>query len=107
MIYSVEVADDEPHLFECAPFKFEGLHQAVSYLPKYTCDVRKVEIARGWRLTSNSVDSFTFTVPRVKVGQSEVSGLAPEWVRLASNGTNLGLFQIRFQFVLAHRAKMN
>ncbi|XP_005107916.1 coronin-7 [Aplysia californica] len=67
MIYTLEVAEDAPHLFECAPFKFDSLHQSASYLPKYTCDVRKVEVMRGWRLTSNSVDGFTFTVPRVKM----------------------------------------
>ena len=26
-------------------------------------------------------------------------GLAPKWVRLAPNGTNPGLFQIRFQYI--------
>ena len=30
----------------------------------------------------------------------------PKWVRLAPNGTNPGLFQIRFQYILARRAKM-
>ena len=33
--------------------------------------------------------------------------MAPNWVRLAPNGTNLGLFKISFQFILALRAKMN
>ena len=28
--------------------------------------------------------------------------LGPKWVRLASNGTNPGLFQIIFQYILAH-----
>ena len=32
-------------------------------------------------------------------------GLAPKWVRLVPNGTNLGLFQIRFQYIWLDRAK--
>ncbi|CAG5115886.1 unnamed protein product, partial [Candidula unifasciata] len=66
IIYTFEVAEEEPYLFECAPFKLESVHQGVSYLPKHVCDVRKVEVARAWRLTSNSVEALSFTVPRVK-----------------------------------------
>ena len=32
--------------------------------------------------------------------QSRILGLAPKWLRLAPNGTNLGLFQITFQYIL-------
>ena len=32
-------------------------------------------------------------------------GLAPKWVRLAPNGTNPGLFQIRFQCIWTHLHK--
>ena len=35
-----------------------------------------------------------------------MSDLTPKWVGLASNGTNPGLYQIRFQYNLAHRAKL-
>ena len=31
---------------------------------------------------------------------------APKWLTLAPNDTNTGLFQIRFQYILARRAKM-
>ena len=34
-----------------------------------------------------------------------VGGLAPKWVRLAPNGTNPGLFQIRFQCIWRPRAR--
>ena len=34
-----------------------------------------------------------------KVGLSGMVGLVPKWVRLAPNGTNPGLFQIRFQCI--------
>ena len=35
-----------------------------------------------------------------------MSGLDSKWVRFTRNRTNPGLFQIRFQYILAHRAKM-
>ena len=35
-----------------------------------------------------------------------VSSLAQKWVTFAPNGTNPGLFHIRFQYILARRAKM-
>ncbi|BFZ15285.1 hypothetical protein BsWGS_18324 [Bradybaena similaris] len=66
IIYTFEVAEEEPYLFECAAFKLESVHQGLSYLPKHICDVRKVEVARAWRLTPNSVEALSFTVPRVK-----------------------------------------
>ncbi|KAK0043020.1 coronin-7 [Biomphalaria pfeifferi] len=66
LIYTFEVSEEEPYLFECTTCKLEGLHQAVSYLPKYTCDVQKVEVMKAWRLTTNSIEAISFTVPRVK-----------------------------------------
>ncbi|KAH9498792.1 Coronin-7 [Bulinus truncatus] len=66
LIYTYEVAEEEPYLFDCTTCKLESLHQAVSYLSKNVCDVRKVEVARAWRLTLNSIEAISFTVPRVK-----------------------------------------
>ena len=66
-IDTFEVSEEEPHLFACASFKMETALQGVSFLPKRVCDVRAVEVERGWRLTDHGVDGFTFTVPRVKV----------------------------------------
>ena len=34
---------------------------------------------------------------------TQVVDLDPKCVRLAPNGTNMGLFQIRFQYILAHK----
>ena len=39
----------------------------MAYHPKALCDVTKVEIAVGVRLTTNSVEGFTFQVPRTRV----------------------------------------
>ena len=38
----------------------------MAFLPKTLCDVTKVEIAVGIRLTANSVEGFTFRVPRTR-----------------------------------------
>lgn len=41
--------------------------KAVGYLPKVLCDVAKVEITCGMRLTKNSLEGFTFKVPRTRI----------------------------------------
>ena len=41
--------------------------QAVAFLPKVMCDARKVEIARGVRLTTSTVQQFTVKVPRTRL----------------------------------------
>ena len=46
--------------------------------------------------------NWTFTFSSL----SEWSDLGLKWVRFASNGTNSGLFKIRFQYILARWAKM-
>ena len=44
-----------------------GPHQAVGFLQKSLCDVKKVEVARGVRLCKTTVEPFMFRIPRVKV----------------------------------------
>ena len=41
----------------------------------------------------------------LRTGDTGTVGLAPNWARLAPNGTNPGLFQIRFQYIWLGRAK--
>ena len=41
--------------------------QAVCFLPKDMCDVRKVEIARAVRLCKATVEPIFFKVPRTRV----------------------------------------
>ena len=38
-------------------------------MPKTSCDVRKVEFARMWRLTQSTLEPLSFTIPRAKVGE--------------------------------------
>ena len=49
--------------------------------------------------------SITAPKSRTKI-DSKMSDLGPKWVRLPQNGTNPGQFQIRFQNIFAHRAKI-
>ncbi|KAI8930260.1 hypothetical protein BC831DRAFT_499742 [Entophlyctis helioformis] len=35
-------------------------------LPKRTCDVRAIEVLKGYRLTPNGIESISFTVPRLQ-----------------------------------------
>ena len=67
LVYAFEVLPEEPYLFPLANHNAQCLHQALSFLPKNQCDVRKVEFAKALRLTSNSVEPLSFIVPRVKV----------------------------------------
>ena len=69
MITIEYVEDTAPYLFQGASFGCGKAHQAVAYLPKTHCDVRKVEVARGVRLCKTSVEPFVFRIPRVKVRQ--------------------------------------
>lgn len=66
-MYAFEVSTDAPQLSALSDFKADCLHQALSFLPKFSVDVRKVELARAMRLTANSVEPVTFRVPRLKV----------------------------------------
>jgi len=66
-VYTFEVSTDAPQLDALSNFKADCLHQALSFLPKSSVDVRQVELARAMRLTSNSIEPVTFRVPRLKV----------------------------------------
>ena len=66
-ILAFEVSEEFPHLFALATTSPEGLHQGLAMMPKSTCDVRKIEFARMWRLTQTTIEPISFTVPRAKV----------------------------------------
>ena len=62
-----EIADEFPHLFPLSDCKADGLHQALAFLPKSECDVKQTEFAKAFRLTPNTIEPVSFSVPRVKV----------------------------------------
>ena len=59
--------EEVPYLFPVAGLQTNYAQQAVAFLPKNVCDVRKVEIARGIRLCKSSAEPISFRVPRVRV----------------------------------------
>eukprot|EP00096_Caligus_rogercresseyi_P010970 TRINITY_DN416_c0_g2_i2.p1 TRINITY_DN416_c0_g2~~TRINITY_DN416_c0_g2_i2.p1 ORF type:complete len:809 (-),score=243.81 TRINITY_DN416_c0_g2_i2:551-2977(-) len=65
-VTTFEVSLDAPHLFGLSPYRPSGLHQGLAFLPKSTCNVRDVEFAKAFRLTHNTIEPISFTVPRVK-----------------------------------------
>ena len=63
-----EIQDEEPYLQVLTPFKPDGSHLAIGFLPKITCDIKSAEIAKSYRLTKdNRIEPMSFTVPRVKL----------------------------------------
>jgi coronin-7 len=63
-----EIQESEPYFQALSPYKPEGFHYSIAFLPKLKCDVKKAEIAKTYRLTKdNRVEEISFTVPRVKV----------------------------------------
>ena len=67
-VYLFEILESEPYFQVLSPYKPEGLHFAMSFLPKIKCDIKAAEIGRAYRLTkTNCVERISFTVPRVKV----------------------------------------
>lgn len=65
-VTTFEVSLDSPHLFPLSPYRPSGLHQGLAFLPKNVVDVKNVEFARAYRLTNNTIEPISFTVPRIK-----------------------------------------
>jgi hypothetical protein len=70
-LYLYEILEEEPYFQVLTPYKAEGLHFALAFLPKVYCDIKAAEIARAYRLTKdNRIERMSFSVPRVKVNDS-------------------------------------
>ncbi|XP_025088826.1 coronin-7-like isoform X2 [Pomacea canaliculata] len=61
-----EVCDESPYLFPNTSINLTSLHQGLVFVPRNKLDVAAVEVARAWRLTNNTVEPVSFTVPRVR-----------------------------------------
>lgn len=60
-------------------------HQGLSFLPKNQCDVVIVEFAKSMRLTNNTVEPLSFTVPRIKSELFQDDLFPPTRVTWSSN----------------------
>ena len=67
MVYCYELSSEAPYLFELSHFSSGSQHQSLSYFPKSVLDVKDVEFNRALRLTTHSIETVSFTVPRIKV----------------------------------------
>ncbi|KAK9870983.1 hypothetical protein WA026_009943 [Henosepilachna vigintioctopunctata] len=65
-IYAYEVTEEAPYLCPLSHHRCPTLHQGLSFLPKNVCDVANVEFASALRLTNNTIEPLSFTVPRIK-----------------------------------------
>ncbi|KAJ9590762.1 hypothetical protein L9F63_016278, partial [Diploptera punctata] len=65
-IYAFEVTEEAPYICPLSHHRCNTLHQGLSFLPKSICDVGNVEFARALRLTNNTIEPLSFTVPRIK-----------------------------------------
>ena len=57
-------------------------------------------------LHSRKIQLFLNPLLHLYVRETGSPDLAPKWVRLAPNRTNPGLFQIRFQYILALKSDL-
>ncbi|XP_051175953.1 coronin-7 isoform X1 [Leptopilina boulardi] len=65
-IYAFEVTEEAPYCCPLSHHRCATLHQGLSFLPKNKCDVASVEFASALRLTNNTIEPLSFTVPRIK-----------------------------------------
>lgn len=66
-IYAFEITEEAPYICPLSHHRCASLHQGLSFLPKNSCDVSNVEFAKAFRLTNNTIEPLSFTVPRIKV----------------------------------------
>lgn len=71
-IYAFEITDEAPHICPLSHHRCATSHQGLSFLTKNHCDVSAVEFAKAFRLTNNTIEPLSFTVPRIKVQNSEI-----------------------------------
>ncbi|XP_050498139.1 coronin-7 isoform X1 [Diabrotica virgifera virgifera] len=65
-IYAFEITEEHPFICPLSHHRCPTLHQGLSFLSKNVCDVSNVEFAKALRLTNNSIEPLSFTVPRIK-----------------------------------------
>ncbi|XP_059617910.1 coronin-7 isoform X2 [Phlebotomus argentipes] len=65
-VFSFEITDEAPHICPLSHHRGVSVHQGLSFLPKNQCNVAGVEFARALRLTNNTIEWLSFTVPRLK-----------------------------------------
>ncbi|XP_052868996.1 coronin-7 [Anopheles cruzii] len=65
-IYCFEITDEAPFICPLSHHRCASMTQGLSFLTKNHCDVASVEFAKAQRLTNGTVETLSFTVPRIK-----------------------------------------
>lgn len=67
-MYEID-ANSEPYVHPLGEFKLSSTNTGIDMLPKRVCDTKVFEVARFMKLNVESVETFTFHVPRKKEQQ--------------------------------------
>lgn len=65
--FEINTTDKNKPFTKLPSFEHGLLQSAFAFLPKQSVDVRKVEVARAYRLTPTSIQNVSFTIPRAKM----------------------------------------
>lgn len=65
-IFTFDITDEFPHICPLSHHRASTSHQGLSFLMKNQCNVTIVEFAKALRLTNNTIEQLSFTVPRLK-----------------------------------------
>lgn len=65
-IFTFDITDEFPHVCPLSHHRAGTSHQGLSFLMKNQCNVEIVEFAKALRLTNNTIEWLSFTVPRLK-----------------------------------------
>jgi coronin-7 len=83
--YEVNSADKNKPFTKLPSFEHGQLQSAFAFLPKQTVDVRKVEVARAYRLTPASIQHVSFSIPRAKMDFFQDDIFPPTLDKLAAS----------------------
>lgn len=65
-IFTFDITDESPYICPLSHHRASTSHQGLSFLMKNQCNVTIVEFAKALRLTNNTIEWLSFTVPRLK-----------------------------------------
>lgn len=65
-IFTFDITDESPYVCPLSHHRASTSHQGLSFLMKNQCNVSIVEFAKALRLTNNTIECLSFTVPRLK-----------------------------------------
>lgn len=86
--FDVNAGDKGKPFTKLPGFEDGSLQTAFAFSPKETVDVKKVEIVHAWRLTPNTIQSVSFSIPRAKSDYFQDDIFPPTIDRLRPSGTS-------------------